>query len=108
VEWLSAHLEPGYVVCASILRDKDADAMLAGLARLGRILVATQSSSERALPAAQLAQAARRHFDHVETVPDPEAALARARALGRPLVTGSLYLLADLWGAHGRHKQPVR
>ena len=33
----------------------------------------------------------------VEEVPEPAAALARARELGRPvLVTGSLYLLADL------------
>jgi dihydrofolate synthase / folylpolyglutamate synthase len=108
VEWLTNHLEPGYVVCASILRDKNAEAMLAGLARLGRTLVATQSSNERALPAADLAQAARRHFEQVEVVPDPEAALDRARALGRPLVTGSLYLLADLSRAHGRRRQPVR
>ena len=108
VEWLTAHLEPGYVVCVSILSDKDADAMLAGLARLGRTLVATQSSNERALPAADLAEAARRHFEQVEVVPDPCAALGRARALGRPLVTGSLYLLADLSRSRGRQKQTVR
>ena len=39
----------------------------------------------------------RRHFAEVECVPDPVAALARAHELGEPvLVTGSLYLLADL------------
>ena len=40
---------------------------------------------------------ARAHFDHVEVVHDPVAAVARAHELGEPvLVTGSLYLLADL------------
>jgi LacI family transcriptional regulator len=108
VAWLAAHLEPGFVVCASILGDKDTDAMLAGLARLGRTLIATQSSNERALAAAELARAARPHFDHIEVVPDPEAALDRARALGRPLVTGSLYLLADLSRSGGRRERAVR
>jgi hypothetical protein len=39
-------------------------------------------------------------FEAVEAVPEPEGALERARALagddGAVLVTGSLYLLADL------------
>jgi dihydrofolate synthase/folylpolyglutamate synthase len=98
VRWLAEHLPTAdYVVCASVLRDKDVDAMLAGLARLGAVLVATSSSNERALPAAELAALAERHFDQVETVADPVAAVARAHELGSPvLVTGSLYLLADL------------
>jgi folylpolyglutamate synthase/dihydropteroate synthase len=71
--------------------------MLSGLATLGTRFVATQSSSGRALEAAQLAERARRYFAQVETVPDPLLALAQARAAGgRLLVTGSLYLLADL------------
>jgi dihydrofolate synthase/folylpolyglutamate synthase len=100
VEWLLARLpRRDYVVVASILADKDADAMLRGLARAGRTLVATASQSARALPAAELADRARPHFDEVEAVDDPTAALARARELaggGAVLVTGSLYLLADL------------
>jgi len=107
-EWLAAQLEPGHVVCASILRDKDARAMLASFARLGRTLVATRSSSPRALPAAELAEVAGPYFDRVEVVADPAAALARARELGRPLVTGSLYLLADLARAAARREQTVR
>ena len=44
-----------------------------------------------------LAEVARRHFDRVEVVDDPVAAVARAHELGEPvLVTGSLYLLGDL------------
>ena len=86
-----------FTIVASILVDKDVDAMLAELAGAGRRFVATRSSSARALPAAELADAASRHFDLVEVVEDPVAAVARAHELGEPvLVTGSLYLLGDL------------
>ena len=78
-----------HTVVASILADKDVDAMLRILRRAGRRLVATTSSSARALPADDLAELARAHFDHVEVVDDPVAALARAHELGEPvLVTG--------------------
>lgn len=95
--WLVDRLDRSdYTVVASILRDKDAAAMLAALAVAGRRFVATESSSGRALPAAELAALARSHFAEVEVEPDPLAALARARRLPPVLVTGSLYLLADL------------
>jgi dihydrofolate synthase/folylpolyglutamate synthase len=96
--FLVERLPPGdHTIVASVLRDKDADAMLRELRRVGSRLVATRSSSERALPAGDLAELARRHFPHVEAVDDPVAALARAHELGGPvLVTGSLYLLGDL------------
>jgi folylpolyglutamate synthase/dihydropteroate synthase len=82
---------------ASVLADKAVDEMLALLARHAPVLVATQSSNPRVLEATQLAERARRYFAEVETVPDPVAALARAHARGGTvLVTGSLYLLADL------------
>ncbi len=99
VDWLLERLpEPGdYVVVASILRDKDADGILERLARAGRILVATRSSNDRSLDAAEVAARARPWFPTVEIVDDPLDALRLARALGRRvLVTGSLYLLADL------------
>ena len=61
------------------------------------------ASSPRARPRLALSppttspSVARRHFDHVEVVDDPVAAVARAHELGEPvLVTGSLYLLGDL------------
>jgi dihydrofolate synthase / folylpolyglutamate synthase len=86
-----------YVVLASILADKDVDGMLAALSVLGDRLVATTSSSDRALSAADLAERGRPYFEQVEAVEGPAAALAHARGLRRPLlVTGSLYLLADL------------
>jgi dihydrofolate synthase/folylpolyglutamate synthase len=85
-------------VVASVLEDKDIEGVLAELAKTASILVATRSSSPRALSADKLAECARPHFAHVEAVEDPRAALRRAHELGEPvLVTGSLYLLADLW-----------
>jgi dihydrofolate synthase/folylpolyglutamate synthase len=100
VEWLLERLpEPhDYVVVASILGDTDADGLLERLARAGRTLVATRSSNERALPAGEVAARGRTWFEVVDTVDDPREALRRAHALGpRVLVTGSLYLLADLY-----------
>jgi dihydrofolate synthase/folylpolyglutamate synthase len=101
VAWLVERLpRRDYVVVASILADKDAEAMLAALAAAGHALVATSSHSARALPAEELARRAGGFFDPVEAVGDPGEALARARELagddGAVLVTGSLYLLADL------------
>ncbi|HEV2713048.1 MAG TPA: Mur ligase family protein [Gaiellaceae bacterium] len=96
--WLRARVTERYdVAVASILADKDVDAMLADLAQLAPSLIATQSSNARALPAAELARRADSHFDDVTTEPDCERALARARESDGPiLVTGSLYLLAEL------------
>jgi dihydrofolate synthase/folylpolyglutamate synthase len=97
VEWLLARIERReWTIVASILADKDAEAILSSLASAGRTLIATRSSNARALDARELARLAEGRFEHVEAVPEPEDALARARALGPVLVTGSLYLLADL------------
>jgi dihydrofolate synthase / folylpolyglutamate synthase len=97
--WLRARItEPYDAVVASILADKDVDAMLADLAAIAPALIATRSTNARALPAAELAARARAHFVRVDAEPDPHRALARAREStdGGILVTGSLYLLADL------------
>jgi len=103
VGWLLPRVpDRRYVVVASILGDKDADGMLAALSALGDTLVATVSSNARALPAAELARLGSRWFTRTEQEPDPAAALGVARAIagrgGAVLVTGSLYLLADLAG----------
>lgn len=98
IRWLVEHLPPDdYTVMASILVDKDVDGMLEPLAVLGARFVACRSSNARAFPAEELARRARRWFPHVEALDDPREALELAHALGEPvLVTGSLYLLADL------------
>src|SRR5262245_8572222 len=86
-----------FTLVVSILADKDAGKMLEELRRAGSRLVATASSSARALPSAELARLARPHFDYVEAVEPPASAVERAHELGEPvLVTGSLYLLGDL------------
>ena len=101
VEWLLGRLRRrDYVVIASILADKDAAAMLRSLSRAGRVFVATESGSARSLRAGELARRAVPYFDAVEAVAEPAEAVARGRELagaeGALLVTGSLYLLADL------------
>jgi dihydrofolate synthase/folylpolyglutamate synthase len=100
--WLAEHL-PGrdFVLVVSILADKDARGMLRELRPYARGVVATTSSNPRARAAGELAEiAAELQFGTVDAVDDPEEALDRARMLagtsGAVLVTGSLYLLADL------------
>jgi dihydrofolate synthase/folylpolyglutamate synthase len=100
-----------HVAVVSILRDKEPERMLADLAAHAPRLVATTSSNRRALTAPELARAALDldpagpRFAAVEAVDDPAEALARARVLagveGAVLVTGSLYLLADLYARMG-------
>jgi dihydrofolate synthase/folylpolyglutamate synthase len=98
VRWLVERLRPEeFTVVASILEDKDVEGMLEQLSDLGHRFVATRSSNARALPADELAVRARPFFTSVDTQDDPADALALAHTLGEPvLVTGSLYLLADL------------
>ena len=87
------------VVC-SMLADKDVEAMLERLATVAEAIVATQSSSARAVLARELAGRARRYVSDVVAIEDPVAAVREARTRGDAvLVTGSLYLLADLHGA---------
>jgi dihydrofolate synthase / folylpolyglutamate synthase len=110
VGWLLPRLpsEPSgrWTVVCSILRDKRPGMMLEALSVLGPTLVATESRNGRALPAVELAALASAHFERVEVEPDAAAACARALELagtnGAVLVTGSLYLLADL----GEHRDP--
>jgi dihydrofolate synthase / folylpolyglutamate synthase len=97
--WLRERIdEPVEVIVASILADKDVGAMLEDLVALAPRLVSTRSDNPRALPAEELAERAAQHFPQVEIEPDPGKALAHARqsSSGLILVTGSLYLLANL------------
>jgi dihydrofolate synthase / folylpolyglutamate synthase len=91
-----------YVVVASILEDKRPELMLEALSVLGGTLIATQSGNSRAVPAGDLASRAKPYFQHVEPNPDPSEARSRALELAGPegavVVTGSLYLLAELSG----------
>jgi dihydrofolate synthase/folylpolyglutamate synthase len=99
VDWLLARLPArDHALCVSILGDKRVDEMLERLGRAGSTLIATRSSNPRSMPADELAARAKPHFQGVQAVASPRKALSRARATGRPvIVTGSLYLLADLY-----------
>ncbi len=99
--YLLGRLPPGpYVVTLAVLGDKDVDGMLRALTALADTVIATTAPTSRALSAQELAARAEPYFRHVEAISDPVAARDRARALagpaGRVLVTGSLYLLAEL------------
>jgi dihydrofolate synthase/folylpolyglutamate synthase len=101
-EWLVARLpRDDYVICAGVLADKDVRPMLRTLRAVGRRFVATQAAGSRSLSADALARAAREFFPDVESVPDAGSALQRAHELAGPgaavLVTGSLYLIRDLY-----------
>jgi dihydrofolate synthase/folylpolyglutamate synthase len=111
VEALVAALpERAFVAVAAILDDKDAGAMLAALRRRSERFVCTAAPTPRALPPATLASLAAQLGGEAEIVPEPAAALARARALAGPdgavVATGSIYLVADLL-AGGRRRASV-
>jgi dihydrofolate synthase/folylpolyglutamate synthase len=82
----------------SILDDKDAHAMLDALLPAAENVIFTRTSNPRALPPGTLAHLARR--PDAITVGEPRAAVERAKDLAGPggavLVTGSIYLIADL------------
>jgi dihydrofolate synthase/folylpolyglutamate synthase len=102
VEHLLARLpaRAGWVLVVSILEDKNAAGMLAALSVLGGRLIGTESSNPRALRATDLAVLGAPYFEDVEAIAEPGEALSRAREVagrgGAIIVTGSLYLLADL------------
>jgi dihydrofolate synthase/folylpolyglutamate synthase len=82
----------------SILKDKDAAAMLGALLPVAEHVVFTRSANPRAIAPDELAELAGR--DDAVVIEDPKAALARAKELAGPggavLATGSIYLIADL------------
>ena len=101
-----------FVAVVSILDDKDAAGMLKALLGKTAGAVFTRSLNPRALSPATLASLADQlgglgGWDPI-IVPDPHAAVARARELAGPdgavVVTGSIYLVADLLGEPGRRR----
>ena len=88
----------------AVLSDKDGDGILAGLKPVVDHVVVTQTSSPRATPVDELAQAARAVWgpDHVTVAPTVAEALDRATALAQArdgeagvLVAGSITLVAE-------------
>lgn len=110
------------VAVVSVLDDKDAAGMLRALLGHCCAVVFTASRNPRALPPATLASLAEQITQSASRsgtghgpggrdpilVPDPAAAVERARELAGPdgavLATGSIYLVADLLAGPGRRK----
>jgi dihydrofolate synthase/folylpolyglutamate synthase len=89
------------VCVVSVLDDKDAAEILRALLPSFDAAVFTRCANPRALsPATLESLAAQVGGPPAETVPDPRAAVERARALATPdgavVATGSIYLIADL------------
>ena len=87
-----------WVLVMSAMKDKDLTEMVPSLKGSVKGAIATEIGSSRSLPAADLAGALASALEvPVETIAEPEAAVARARDLAGPegavLVTGSLYLV---------------
>lgn len=94
------------VLVISVLEDKAAADMLRPLLPLADHLVFTRCANPRALSPATLESLAQQlDGPDAEVVPDPRAALDRARELagaaGAVLATGSIYLIADLVRSKG-------
>jgi dihydrofolate synthase/folylpolyglutamate synthase len=88
-----------------VMRDKNADDMLAPLLPLCRAVFCTTPPTPRALPADALADAVRRHGPSadVAVVPEPADALDTAcRTHARVVVAGSIFLAGPLRGILGR------
>jgi len=98
---LASHLEEiGWsriTLVFGAMHDKDVTGMLEAVGGRCETIVCTTAPSARALPAAELAQLARRFAPAVESIDDPAAALERALALDRPIVAaGSIFLIGPL------------
>jgi dihydrofolate synthase/folylpolyglutamate synthase len=100
--------ERPFVGVVSILDDKDAAAMLRALLPRCATLVCTAAPSPRALSPATLASLVAQLGATAEIVPAPRSAVARAQAIAGPegavIVTGSIYLVADLLSEPGRRR----
>ncbi len=79
------------------MRDKDVQSLLQTLMPFCESIVCTTAPTPRALSASEIATLAVRMGARVETIDDPETAIARAIAIGRPVVAaGSIFLIGPL------------
>jgi dihydrofolate synthase/folylpolyglutamate synthase len=79
------------------MRDKDVQGLLQTLIPFCESIVCTTAPTPRALSASEIATLALRMGARVETIDDPETAIARAVAIGRPVVAaGSIFLIGPL------------
>jgi dihydrofolate synthase / folylpolyglutamate synthase len=96
--------EPGGVTLVfGAMRDKAVDEMLDALAPVARGVWCTTAPNPRAMPAAELAAMARARGMNAREAADPDEALDRACADGRPVVVaGSIFLIGPIRGRLAR------
>ena len=110
-EYLDEHpLDDGSVLLFGATRGKPLDPLLEPLSRHCRSVVVGRPPIERGLDPQEVAQAAEAFFDQVVAAPDTAGALSLAEAMagerGSILVTGSLYLVGDVFGLLERRPVP--
>ena len=92
-------------VVFGVMGDKNVDAMLEYLKPIADGFIVTTASSDRAVPATQLAERVAAAGIPVVVGEEPEHAVEMARAEAGPegsvLVTGSLYLVGEVRGLLG-------
>lgn len=98
---LASHLEEiGWnrvTLVFGAMRDKDVPSILQTLMPFCESIVCTTAPTPRALPASEIAALAVGMAARVEAIDDPQTAIARAVALGRPVVAaGSIFLIGPL------------
>jgi len=102
--WQERHAASPAAIVLALSRDKDASAILRALAPFhGARIVATRSRSERAFPAAVIAEAAGAAGFLAEVLPDVATATRHALGVapGRVLLTGSLFAVGEAMEAFG-------
>ena len=98
---LASHLEElGWnriTLVFGAMRDKDVENILDTLVPYCESIVCTTAPTPRAIPASEIAALAAGRGARVEAIDDPAAAIARAVAIGRPVVAaGSIFLIGPL------------
>lgn len=95
-------------IVLSVLKDKEVGQILDILSPLAGKVIATQSKNPRVLPAQALAEAVKGRGVAVEVIGEAAEALERAQAICGPeelvLVTGSLYLLGEIYGPASKRR----
>jgi dihydrofolate synthase/folylpolyglutamate synthase len=94
-----------------VLNDKDLVGVVGPFARIAKKAIATAPATERAYPAAMVAQVLDRDLNSVEIEPSIPRAIQRAieitEANGVILITGSIYTIGEAKAWLGSHERPT-
>ena len=97
-ERLSADITETYgkvILIVGMLNDKSADLICASLSKAASEVIVTSPNSERAMPAAKLAEIMNKYSDKVSMTDDVPASVRMAKGRGTVLITGSLHTAGE-------------